>query len=104
VIQWPIRSRFGIKILGFVNTERAQACLVAFKAVCSYISTRDFVQEHITFKVWPLVNEWEMSKEVDASSSQSAGKGGLVYLKYTYRYMDRFGEPDGEWLEAIEST
>jgi hypothetical protein len=45
-----------------------------------------------------------MSKEVDASSSQSAGKGGLVYLKYTYRYMDRFGEPDGEWLEAIEST
>jgi hypothetical protein len=54
--------------------------------VCSYICTKDLVQEHIAFKVWPLVNEWEMPKDVDASSSQSAGKGGLVYLKYTYHY------------------
>jgi hypothetical protein len=45
-----------------------------------------------------------MPKDVDASSSQSAGKGGLVYLKYTYRYRNQFGEPDDEWLEAIGST
>jgi hypothetical protein len=45
-----------------------------------------------------------MPKEVDVSSSQSVGKGGLVYLKYTYRYRNQFGEPDGEWLEAIEAT
>jgi hypothetical protein len=72
--------------------------------MCNYISTRDLVQEHIAFKVWPLVNEWEMPKEVDAGSSQSAGKGGLVYLKYTYRYRNQFGGPDDECLETIEAT
>jgi hypothetical protein len=41
-----------------------------------------------------------MPKETDTSSSE----GGLVYLKYTYRYRDQFGEPDDEWLEAIEAT
>jgi hypothetical protein len=68
---------------------------VALNAVC-----RDLVQEHIAFKVWPLVSEWEMPKETDASSS----KGGLVYLKYTYRHRNQFGEPDDEWLKAIEAT
>jgi hypothetical protein len=72
VIQWPIRSRIGIKRPVIVNTEKSQACLVAFNVVCSYICTRDLVQEHITFKVRSLVNEWEMLKDVDASSSQSA--------------------------------
>jgi hypothetical protein len=77
-----------------------QACLVAFNTVCSYISTKDLVQEHIAFKVWPLVNEWEKSKETTDSSSE----GGLVYLKYTYRYRSQFGEPDDKWFEAIEAT
>jgi hypothetical protein len=27
-----------------------------------------------------------------------------VYLKYTYRYRDQFGEPNDDWLEAIEAT
>jgi hypothetical protein len=36
-----------------VNTEKSQACLAAFNAVCSYIDTRDLVQEHIAFKVCP---------------------------------------------------
>jgi hypothetical protein len=83
-----------------MNSDRAQACLVAFNIVCSYISTRDLVQEHIAFKVWPLVNEWEMTKENTDSSSES----GLVYLKYIYRYRSQFREPDDEWLEAIEAT
>jgi hypothetical protein len=82
VIQWPIRSRFGIKRPAIVNTDKSQACLVAFNVVCSYICTRDLVQEHIAFKVWPLVNEWETPKDVDASSSQSA--------------RNQFGEPDDE--------
>jgi hypothetical protein len=68
--------------------------------MCSFISTRDLVQEHIAFKVWPLVNELEMSKETTDSSS----KGGLVYLKYTYHYRSQFVEPDDKWLEAIEVT
>jgi hypothetical protein len=58
------------------------------------------VQEHIAIKVWPLVAEWEMPKKTDASSSEVS----LVYLKYTYRYRNQFGEPDDEWLEAIEAT
>jgi hypothetical protein len=47
-----------------------------------------------------LVNEWEIPKETTPSSSE----GSLVYLKYTYRYRSQFGEPDDEWLEAIEAT
>jgi hypothetical protein len=58
------------------------------------------VQEHIAYRVWPLVNEWEMPKEAATGSSQ----GGLVYLKYTFRYRDQFDEPNDEWLSSIEAT
>ena len=100
IIQRPIQSRFGIRRPTIVNSDKAQAFLVAFNAVCSYIGTRDLVQEHIAFKVWLLINEWEMLKETTDSSSE----GDLVYLKYSYRYRSHFGELDEEWLEAIEAT
>jgi hypothetical protein len=80
-----------------VSSEKAQAWLVAFNTVCNYIVSRDLVQKHLAFKIWPLVNKWEMPKETDTSSSE----GGLVYLKYTYHYKDQFGELDDDWLEAI---
>jgi hypothetical protein len=35
-------------------------------------------------------------------SKQGVEKGDLVNLKYTYQYRSQFGEPDDEWLEAIE--
>ena len=41
-----------------------------------------------------------MPKEAIASSSQ----GGLVYLKYTFRYKSQFDEPKDDWLDAIEAT
>jgi hypothetical protein len=41
-----------------------------------------------------------MPKEAAAGSSQ----GGLVYLKYTFRYRDRFDELNDEWLSSIEAT
>ena len=41
-----------------------------------------------------------MPKEAAAGSSQ----GGLVYLKYTFRYRSQFDEPNDEWLDAIEAT
>jgi hypothetical protein len=50
--------------------------------------------------VWPLVNDWEMPKETAARSSQ----GGLVYLKYTFRYRDQFDEPCDDWLNCVEAT
>jgi hypothetical protein len=31
--------------------------LMAFNIVCTYIGTRDLVQEHIAYKMWPLVND-----------------------------------------------
>jgi hypothetical protein len=57
IIQCLIQSRFAIRRPSIVNIDKAQACLVDFNTVCSYIGTRDLVQEHIGFKVWPLVNE-----------------------------------------------
>jgi hypothetical protein len=41
-----------------------------------------------------------MPKEAAAGSSQ----GGLVYLKYTFRYRGKFDEPNDEWLSSIEAT
>jgi hypothetical protein len=61
---------------------------------------RDLVQEHISYRVWPLASGWEMPKEAAAGSSQS----GLIYLKYTFRFRDRFDEPNDVWLDAIEAT
>jgi hypothetical protein len=43
VIQWPIRSSFGLRRLAIVNTEKSQGCLTVFVDVCNYISTRDLV-------------------------------------------------------------
>jgi hypothetical protein len=57
VIQRPIRSRFGIRRRSIAGGYEARACLMAFNKVCTYIGTRDLVQEHIAYKVWPLVND-----------------------------------------------
>jgi hypothetical protein len=95
VIQRPIQSHFGIRGPTIVNSKKIQVCLVAFNIVCNYIGSRDLVQEHLAFKVWPLVNKWEMPMETDTSSSEGGN---------TYHYRDQFGEPDDNWLKAIEAT
>jgi hypothetical protein len=41
-----------------------------------------------------------MPKETAVGCSQ----GGLVYLKYTFRYQGRFDEPNDDWLKCIEAT
>jgi hypothetical protein len=41
-----------------------------------------------------------MPKEAAARSSQ----GGLIYLKYTFKYRSQFDEPNDDWLDAIEAT
>jgi hypothetical protein len=41
-----------------------------------------------------------MPKETTAGSS----KGGLVYLKYTFKYSSQFDEPNDDWLNAIKAT
>ena len=86
IIQCPIWSRFGIRRPSITLGNEVQACLMAFNTICTYIGTRDLVQEHM--------------KEAAAGSSQS----GLVYLKYTFRYRSQFDEPNDDWLDAIEAT
>jgi hypothetical protein len=100
IIQRPIWSHFGIRRPSIAIGNEVQACLMAFNTMCTYIGTRDLIQEHIAFKVWPLVNECELPKETVAGYRQ----GGLVYLKYTFRYRNQFDEPNDDWLDAIEAT
>jgi hypothetical protein len=100
IIQRPIWSRFGIRRSSIAIGNKVQACLMAFNIVCTYIGTRDLVQEYITYKVWPLMNDWEMPKETAVGSSE----GGLVYLMYTYHFRSEFDEPNDDWLEVVEAT
>ena len=101
IIQRPIWSHFGIRRPSLALGNDIQACQAAFNTVCTYIGTRDLVQEHIAYRV-PLANGWEIQipKEAAAGSSQ----GGLIYLKYTFKYMSQFDEPNDDWLDAIEAT
>ena len=57
IIQCPIRSRFGIRRPLIASENKVQACLMAFNMVCTYIGTRDLVQEHISYNVCLLVND-----------------------------------------------
>jgi hypothetical protein len=100
IIQRPIWSRFGIRRPATALGNNIEACQRSFNIVCTFIGTRDLVQEHIAYRVWPLVNESKMPKEAAPGSSQ----GGLVYLKYTIKYRGKFDEPNGEWLSNIEAT
>jgi hypothetical protein len=92
IIQHPIWSRFGIRRPVIALGNDVQACQATFNTVCTYIGTRDLVQEHIAYRVWALANGWEMPQEAAAGSSQN----GLVYLKYTFRYRSQFDEPNDD--------
>jgi hypothetical protein len=41
-----------------------------------------------------------MPKETTAESIES----GLVRLKYTFRFREKFDEPNDDWLKCIEAT
>jgi hypothetical protein len=100
VIMRPIWSRFGLWKPEVEIDEATEACQKAFGTVCFFIGTRDLIQQHIAFRVWPLVENWEMPKETVTES----GEGDLVWLKYTFRYGDKFDEPNDDWLKCIEVT
>jgi hypothetical protein len=96
----PIWSRFGLRRPKVEIDDTVEACQRAFITVCSFIGTRDLIQEHIAFRVWPLMENWEMSKETTTNSSD----GGLIRLKYTFRFREKFDEPNDDWLKCIEAT
>jgi hypothetical protein len=100
IIMRPIWSRFGLQKPKVEIDEAAEACWRAFSIVCSFIGTRDLIQEHVAYRIWPLIDSWEMSKETITNPSE----GGLVRLKYTFRFGDQFVEPDDDWLKCVENT
>jgi hypothetical protein len=57
VIQHPIWSRFGIRRPATALGNDIQTCHAAFSTVCTYIGTRDLVQKHIAYRVWPFILE-----------------------------------------------
>jgi hypothetical protein len=99
IIMRPIWQRFGLRKPKVEIDEAAEECQRAFGVVCSFIGTRDLIQEHIAFRVWPLAEKWEMPKETVSEPN----KGGLVRLKFTFKYGDKFVEPDDGWLKSIEA-
>jgi hypothetical protein len=100
IIMRPIWSRFGLRKPKVEIDEAAEACRRAFSTICSFIGTRDLLQEHIAYRIWPLIDSWEMPKETITNPSE----GGLVRLKYTFRFGDKFVGPDDDWLKCIENT
>jgi hypothetical protein len=96
----PIWQRFGLRKPKVEIDEAAKECRKAFGIVCSFIGMRDLVQEHVAYRIWPLVVNWEMSKE----ASINPHEGGLVRLKYTFRFGDQFIEPDDDWLKCVKAT
>jgi hypothetical protein len=100
IIMRPIWQRFGLRRPKVEMDETTEECQSAFGAVCSFIGTRDLMQEHIAFRVWPLADNWEMPKE----TVKEPDEGGLVRLKYTFKYGDKFVEPDNDWLKSIETV
>jgi hypothetical protein len=100
IIVRPIWQRFGLRKPKVEIDEAAEACRRAFDTVCSFIGTRDLVQEHIAFRIWPLLEKWEMLKETDTKT----GEGDMVRLKYSFKYGDKFDEPNDDWLKCIEAT
>jgi hypothetical protein len=99
IIQRPIWSRFGLRRPKVEIDGDVEACQKVFSTACAFIGTRDLIQEHIAFRVWPLMESCDMPKETTDDSSE----GGLVRLKYTFRFREKFDEPDDDWLKCIEA-
>ena len=51
IIMCPIWQRFGLQKPKVDIDEAVEECQRAFSIVCSFIGTRDLIQEHIAFRV-----------------------------------------------------
>jgi hypothetical protein len=101
IIQTPIVTIIGFKKpICYVNFE-AQAAIVAFNVVSTYIGMRDLVQEFLTFKTWPLATEWDMPKLFEGDASDAEPR--LIRLLYKYRFGYEFKEPNYDWLDHVEA-
>jgi hypothetical protein len=57
IIMCPIWQRFGLRRPKVEMDEAAEECQRAFGVICSFIGTRDLIQKHIAFRVWPLAEK-----------------------------------------------
>jgi hypothetical protein len=48
-------------------------------------------------------NKRHSAKNTTLGKACDSGSGGLVRLKYTFKYGDKFVEPDDDWLKSIEA-
>jgi hypothetical protein len=67
IIMRPIWQRFGLRKPKVIVDEAVEECQRAFGVVCSFVGTRDLVQEHIAFRVWPLVESGKCQKKLSPS-------------------------------------
>jgi hypothetical protein len=51
IIMRPIWSRFGLQKPKVEIDEAAESCKRAFSTICSFIGTRDLLQEHIAYRI-----------------------------------------------------
>jgi hypothetical protein len=58
--------------------------MVTFNVVCTYIGTRDLVQEFLAFKIWPLRAGLKIPKM--SKNDTLSAKPSLVRLGYKYKF------------------
>ena len=81
VIMRPIWSRFGLRSPKVEIDDAAEACQKAFSTVFSFIGMRDLIQEHIAFRVWPLVESWENKANGTSSVSSAVSLSSYLYAQ-----------------------
>ena len=74
-----------------------QIALAEFGVIAEHIDTRDLVQEFLSFKVFPNMKEWAMSKLKGKKK-----EGELIWLPYHYKFKRHFKVPFQEWLDTIK--
>jgi hypothetical protein len=92
IIQSLNSTNFGFKKPMCNVNFKAQAAIVAFNAVSTYIGTRDLVQEYLAFKrgLWQLSGDMPEVSKGDASDAEPR----LIRLQYKYSFEDEFGKPN----------
>jgi hypothetical protein len=87
IIKRSIKPSFGIKKPMCNMKGTSQMAMVAFNTICSYICTRDLVQEHLAYRIWPLKVEWSMQESKGDDEMKHEVKGrSFVRLNYEYKF------------------
>jgi hypothetical protein len=98
IIQRSIKLSFDIKKSLYNMREALQTTMVAFNTVCSYIGTRNLVQEHLPYNVWPLRAKWSiLESKNDGEMNHEVKSRSLVRLNYKYKFEEEFGEHCDKW-------